>query len=418
MIRIKQPAILFSVLLLILSACNSGGGSSSGSNPVPTSLPTPTTPYISVSVSPNYGNTNSVCDNVNSPCVSVTVCNSGQPQQCETVPNVLLDSGSIGLRIFSSAFQNDSFVNSLPIESGTDDGSTIAECLTYGDYSANWGPIALASISLNGESTTSQIPMQLINSAYPDVESKCSAAQNTTPLSFGLNGILGVGPYTYDNAVDGAHVYYSCNSSGSCSSITPESPVANPIAFFSEDLSNGITIEFPGIGALGAANVSGYAIFGVGTNSDNSFGDNVKVYKMDPNPSNCFAAIGCIETSLAGAGNSITLGFLDTGSNFMFFQSDISYNPVHGYQYYTPSPAVQLTASNTSTDGAVATSFNIANADNVFGTNNSSFNNIGYYFNGIQNNLDYGLPFFFGKTVYICYDGQTCNGQSGPYWAF
>jgi len=44
----------------------------------------------------------SVCTNVNTPCTSVTVCIPGT-QSCQTIDNILVDTGSYGLRIFSQA---------------------------------------------------------------------------------------------------------------------------------------------------------------------------------------------------------------------------------------------------------------------------------------------------------------------------
>src|SRR6476619_7474596 len=42
------------------------------------------------------------CGYVNEPCVSVTICVPGTTN-CQTIKNLLLDTGSYGLRVFSSA---------------------------------------------------------------------------------------------------------------------------------------------------------------------------------------------------------------------------------------------------------------------------------------------------------------------------
>jgi hypothetical protein len=50
------------------------------------------------------------CGYVNEPCVTVTVCAPGTGR-CQSIPNVLLDTGSYGLRLFGCAL-------SIPISEG------------------------------------------------------------------------------------------------------------------------------------------------------------------------------------------------------------------------------------------------------------------------------------------------------------
>ena len=191
----KWLNVLPCVLWLLLSACNGGGNSSGGSGGGSdvTPLTPPTNPNVSVAVTANVDS--SVCGYYNAPCVTVTICVPGT-STCDTIPNVLLDSGSYGLRVFSSLLTNTG--SSLPIE--TFDGESLAECVKYADDSANWGPVAMANITLNGTSTIESIPMQIINAAYANLPEDCAGATNdSTPASFHLNGIIGVGPYTNDS---------------------------------------------------------------------------------------------------------------------------------------------------------------------------------------------------------------------------
>jgi hypothetical protein len=59
--------------------------------------------------------------------------------------------------------------------------------------------------------------------------------------------------------------------------------------------------------------------------------------------------------------------------------------------------------------------FSIANAEQLFSTGNAAFNNLGGSFPGV---FDWGMPFFFGRTVFVAIDGQQTPGGPGPYWAY
>ena len=410
MIRIAKATILSSVLLIILSACNSGSGSntSNSTNPVPTPLPTPTSPNLMISVSQNNGSSN-ICGNLNIPCVTVTICSPTDSKSCQTVDNILIDSGSVGLRVFNTALG--SLASDLPYETSNDED--IGDCVGYGDYSANWGPVVTAAISLGGQTTTQNVPMQIINASFVDKGTACLTSLGggyklaTSPSQSGYNGILGVAPLVHDTVTN----YFTCTSSQCTESMSLESSllVSNPIAYLSESYESGITFQFPAIGANGASNVTGYAIFGVGSNNENTFESGVNIYPISIN-GNCRLFI-CMQTLLSGT--STHYGFLDTGSNFLYFD-DIQI-PKDSSSFYTPSSTITLSPNNLSISGVIATNLNIANADNLLSNNNSAFDNIGA---NLSSYLDYGLPFFYGKTVYICFDGMTCNGTPGPYWAF
>lgn len=380
------------ILAISLFGCNSGGGSGSGGGDPMQSM--------NIKVTPNL---TGVCSNVNSPCVSVTICDNNN-QNCSTVDNVLLDTGSYGLRIFSSLL-NQNTINALnPIKNNN---NPIGECVSYGDGSQNWGQVVSANIQLSSSAIASNVPMQLINSSWNTPPSSCSNA-TTSPSDFLYNGVLGVGVYVQDGGQ-----YYICNGSN-CNtsySMPTNQQVANPIAFLPSN-NNGITISFPNISNSGDNNVTGVLNFGVNTNTQNTVTTN-NVYQAN-------LSQGLPLFSSTYNGNSY-YAFLDTGTNTLSLTNP---NVTQCGSPYTgflcPSSQTTLNLSNlNSQNQPIPTTINIANTISLLNTGNSVFNNIGtsLSFSG-ANIIDYGLPYFFGKNVQIVFNGANSNLGNGPFWAW
>ncbi len=95
----------------------------------------------------------SLCDAANSsgylnkPCVSVTICSQGSVT-CETVSDILLDTGSYGLRIFKQAFSTNLVSSLVQVSSGS---GLLANCALFGDGSVDWGPVYRADVVLGNE---------------------------------------------------------------------------------------------------------------------------------------------------------------------------------------------------------------------------------------------------------------------------
>src|SRR6185312_10064858 len=73
---------------------------------------------------------------INEPCVSVTICQPGT-NNCQTIPNILLDTGSYGLRIFSSLV-------SVPLTQISTAQGPLYTCAQFADGSSDWGPVKTA----------------------------------------------------------------------------------------------------------------------------------------------------------------------------------------------------------------------------------------------------------------------------------
>src|SRR5208282_5282110 len=174
--------------------------------------------------------------------------------------------------------------------------------------------------------------------------------------------------------------------------------------------NNGVLISLPSVGATGAATVSGSLIFGIGTQSNNGLGS-AKVYTTDS-----FGFFTATYNSV-----SYTQSFIDSGSNGYFFLDPTTASlpacmSVIGF--YCPTSSTNFTVTNTGNNGTSApVMFSIFSIETLL-TNNPSFtafSNVGGPFAGA---FDYGLPFFYGRSVFVGITGQTSPGGTGPYFAY
>src|SRR4029077_17923482 len=244
-----------------------GGGTSTSRSSGPGSPPPPgqNVQAISVNGGPN-GNY------ANGAFTSVTVCVPGTTQ-CQTIDGVLVDTGSSGLRILSSAL-----TESLPEQKGPN-GNPVAECLQF-LAALTWGPVETADVQIAGESASS-VPVQVLSdSAFP-LPAQCKNTglpTQDTLQTLGANGILGIGVFPQDcgggctlPGPSNPGLYYECPSSGCV--VTTESvsaQVQNPVALFASD-NNGVLIELPAVSGA-QPSLSGSLIFGIGTQSNNALG--------------------------------------------------------------------------------------------------------------------------------------------------
>ena len=72
-----------------------------------------------------------------------------------TIPNILVDTGSVGLRLLGALRWT---AWSCPW-SPTVTINTLQECVQFADFSYVWGPVARATIQMAGE-TAAQVPLR------------------------------------------------------------------------------------------------------------------------------------------------------------------------------------------------------------------------------------------------------------------
>jgi hypothetical protein len=83
--------------------------------------------------------------------------------------------------------------------------------------------------------------------------------------------------------------------------------------------------------------------------------------------------------------------------------------------FYCPPSAVNLSGTVIGANGRqIVVPFQVANTESLVQTGNAAFNNLG----GDFSIFDWGLPFFFGRTVFIGIEGQSSSLGTGPYFAF
>jgi hypothetical protein len=161
----------------------------------------------------------------------------------------------------------------------------------------------------------------------------------------------------------------------------------------------------------------GKAIFGIGTNADNAVeSSNVNVYPSNP-------GAGVYIGMNTQYNNSSYWGFLDTGSNFYYFNDDgessIATCNNNNPSPYCPNNDLPLTISNQSINEFKNSTIYIGNAQSLLNNGNNAYSNIGIYTDpGVENIFDLGLPFFYGKTIYVGFNGESSSIASGAYWAF
>jgi hypothetical protein len=397
--RSHRINVLLAVVLAgLLPNCGGSNGSSSSSSSSSGSNVQ--------AVAVNGGSTGNYANGV---FTNVTICVPAT-SNCQTVNDVLVDTGSFGLRVLASAL-----TLSLPQQNDAS-GNPVVECAQF-VLSTTWGPVKSADVKLARE-VASSIPIQVIGDpAFSAVPSGCSShgPPQETLTALGANGILGIGSFIEDCggacAVSGAGnpgFYYACASS-SCQVMAQTSvkQVQNPVAAFSSD-NNGTLLQLPAVSAS-ASSVSGSLIFGIGTQSNNALGS-AQVFTVN--------SAGNLTTTFHS--NSYP-GFLDSGSNAYFFLSSASSGiPACSSQasgFYCPSSPMNLSATNRGSNGTSNTvNFTIDNAVTLFA--NSSDNVFPTLGGPNAGTFDWGLPFFFGRNVFTAIESRNTPGGTGPYWAY
>lgn len=454
---------LSNVMLLAVGASDAPGTPSAPGAYCDLSCSTVSNPAACASSSTYAGRP---CPYTNEVMTTVTLCQPGSTTVCQTFSNVLVDTGSSGLRMFTNAQDN----NGVPLVGSAASvfpaapapAASFWDCVEYGDGSSEWGQVQPVDIWLGSGAPTSSTPgevaantaIQLIQYDPTGVGSTyCPPASggvaDTSPQQSGFTGIMGVGLQPYDcNLSLGcqgtlgctpaqeaagtclASGYYQCTGAGgtSCTVASPtlnSQLVRNPVTALPVD-NNGIIMAFTGnIPVAGTTSISGYLTLGIGTQANNQMAPQVTQYSVFPfNSTNL--QNGTVGTFATNFSSTDLVGIIDSGSNFYYLPPPSSgVLPIcsndPSQMFFCPATTQSLVAVNTGSDGSTSgcINFQIANADNSYlnAANTSSvFNNIGATSGALQTggSFDWGFPFFLGKSVYVGFDGLSVP----PYWAY
>jgi hypothetical protein len=406
------------------------------------------------------GSTNNAATNYfNAIFATVTVCAPGSTT-CATIPNVLVDTGSSGLRVLSSIPGLTTQIADLNLPQISDgSGNNLFECVEYGDTSYTFGSVQLATLQIGGE-TAAQVPGQAANSGIPiqvitaggtaPSGASCLSGggpSNNSVAALGANGILGVANFVQDcgpgcavSTTDSLYFLCSASTSNNCpsASVPLEDQVWNPVPAFASADTNGLQLQLPAISAAGQDTVAGSLIFGIDTQTcpagaaagcvPNPLGS-AQLYALDLNGN--FASIVFKTLTYPSSTNP---SYVDSGSEAMYISDaatigmpDCMVGTTNIFYY---CPATTQTISNIGINGfngvgSGTISVSIANALTLFSTNPTfaAFNNLaGDGGTGTANDaFDFGMPFFYGRTLYVGIEGATPpNTLTAPngYFAF
>lgn len=346
---------------------------------------------------------------LNVPFVSVTVCRPGTAV-CQTIDHVMLDTGSYGLRLLVPL----DAALALPALAAPA-GGAVGECAQFIDGFA-WGSVVQADVRLAGELAPAQ-SIQAMGTApggVATIPATCTGIGRNigSVAALGANGILGVGMLRQDcgsacvnTAV--AATYYACAGAACTATRMPlAQQVSNPVAAFAAD-NNGVLVTLPAVGANGVAALAGTLTFGIGTQANNTIAGETRYVA---NASGNFTTLY--------KGRSMTASFLDSGSNGLYFNDASLPGCSLNTGFYCPVAPLTLSATNSAYDGSATgvVTFTLTSVDGIgaaisavsVGGNNGSQNSSG------ANAFDWGLPFFFGRRVFVGFEGNP----GGAYWAY
>ncbi len=353
---------------------------------------------------------------INGAFTSVTVCVPGT-SNCQTIDHVLVDTGSVGLRLLAAGPAGGELTLPLPASTDQNTGNALVECAPFVSGYL-WGPVATADFLSLPNGTGEEAPNIMIQvvgqPGQPAVPSTCSSSGTdlSTLQSLGANGIVGIGVFSVDcgewcyGGWGTPYIYYSCTSTA-CSTTSAFNQVVNPVSYFLSD-SYASLLQLPtptGPGAL-----QGSLIFGMNTQPNNQLGSATQLQ------ADTSGNVTTIYQNVNYGGS-----FLDTGSNGLFVLNSQTLGPVMPIcadksGWYCPASTQNFSATIIDINGkTVPATFSIGNADQLFQNSGTyAIPSLGGNWPLTPPVFDFGLPFFYGRSIFTVSGGWISAGG----WAY
>jgi hypothetical protein len=331
---------------------------------------------------------------------SVTVCVPGTPS-CQTIDHIILDSASVGLRIYKQAL-----TIQLPPEQ--DHGQPLADCAQFAS-GYTWGSVNMANVVLAAE-PAALTPVQVIDFSFETASPPCDPTWGVlTQDTLHANGIMGIDQIQSDLAVGGFAEYFLCQG-GTCSSdgaVTTAMSVQNSIFLLPQD-NNGIFILVKQIPCIGSSEIGGSLILGIGTEPVNGgAADNDPNVVSEGSPYTKFDDPIYSFTTIYKGSRFDHASNLDTGTPWLNVPNLPPLLRYCGDQFCpNPSPVNLSAVLQGHYQVNQTLLFQIANdTDN----GNTALNN---FASQISVGVVWGFPFFYGKSVMIMYNQPWGNGST------
>ncbi len=336
--------------------------------------------------------------------VRVTVCAPGT-DRCAAVDDVMVDTGSTGLRLEASAVPP---WLRLPAVLGPD-RSPLAECLRF-VHDRAWGPLVRADLRIGGL-RAADLPIQVIDDGGRSEPAECPPS-DVRPTS---NGTLGIGTHPWDCGgdceQDPAHPTYFACGDGRCAPVrgrvAARYRVPNPASRFPGH-DDGVVFDLPTTPPDGAGEVAGTLTFGVGA------GDLRAATPLRLDGTGRF-------TTLYG-GRTYPDSFIDSGTETLIVPDDRLPRCPGMDWAFCAAPALRRGAVMVGRDGArIPAAFDVGDYRRIRDRRSGASAAVAVAADASTTAFVWGAPFFLGRRVALVLDGRTVPGVpglEGPFYAF